>query len=149
VEGLFAAIDNLEPGGTILLADGHYKVPRPMVVDQKKRIAMRSASGDPATVILSGLGWESGDKRGDILHLARCEDVTIADLTFTDCRSYGIKVEAEKAPKNIHIYNCRFRDIGVRGIKGSAGKDPSVRAVKGTVRYCQFENTKVPPAEWQ
>ena len=79
---------------------------------------------------------------------ARCEGVTIADLTFTDCRSYGIKVEAENGPKDIHIYNCRFRDIGVRAIKGSAGQDPNVHAVKGSVRYCRFENTKVPPADW-
>ena len=72
----------------------------------------------------------------------------IADLTFADCRSYGIKVEAENAPKDIHIYNCRFRDIGVRAIKGSAGQDPGVRAVKGSIRYCSFENKRVPPAEW-
>jgi parallel beta-helix repeat protein len=57
-------------------------------------------------------------------------------------------VEAENAPKNIRIYNCRFRDIGVRAIKGSAGQDPNIRAVKGSVRYCSFENTKVPPADW-
>ena len=74
--------------------------------------------------------------------------MTIADLTFTDCHSYGIKVEAENAPKNIRIYNCHFRDIGVRAIKGSAGQDPNIRAVKGSVRYCSFENTKVPAADW-
>ena len=74
--------------------------------------------------------------------------MTIADLTFSDCRSYGIKVEAENAPRNVQIYNCRFRDIGVRAIKGSAGQEPNTRAVKGLVRYCAFENTKVPPADW-
>ena len=71
----------------------------------------------------------------------------IADLTFADCRSYGIKVEAENAPRGIHIYNCRFHNIGVRAIKGSAGRDPDIRAVKGSVRYCHFENTKIPPAD--
>jgi hypothetical protein len=148
VTELLDAVNRLEPGGAILLADGHYKLPRTIVLEGKKDIAIRSASGDPAKVILSGKGWDSDAKGDDILHIARCEGVTIADLTFTDCRSYGIKVEAENAPKDIQIYNCRFRDIGVRAIKGSAGKDPNVRAVKGSVRYCQFENTKVPPAEW-
>lgn len=57
-------------------------------------------------------------------------------------------MEAENAPKDIHVYNCRFRNIGVRAIKGSAGRDPNVRAVRGSVRYCRFENTKVPPAHW-
>jgi hypothetical protein len=119
-----------------------------MVLQQKKNIALRSASGDPARTFLSGKGWDSQARGDDILHIARCEGVTIADLTFADCRSYGIKVEAENAPKDIHIRNCRFRDIGVRAIKGSAGQDPSVRAVKGSVRYCVFENTRIPPADW-
>jgi hypothetical protein len=145
---LLAAVDRIGPGGTILLAAGHYKVPRVVVLTGKRDIAIRSANGTPADVVLSGKGWDGGTDRDDVLHIGRCEGVTIADLTFTDCRSYGIKVEAENAPKDIQIYNCRFRDIGVRAIKGSAGKDPNVRAVKGSVRYCQFENTKVPPADW-
>ena len=148
VDGLFAAIERILPGGTILLADGHYTLPRVAVLQGKKDITIRSAAGDPDKVTLSGRGWDSNAKGDDILHIGRCEGVTIADLTFADCRSYGVKVEAENAPKDIHIYNCRLRDIGVRAIKGSAGQDPSVRAVKGSVRYCRFENTKIPPADW-
>jgi hypothetical protein len=146
---LLAAVDRVGEGGTISLSDGEYKVPRVIVLNEKKKVTMRSASGDPTKVILRGHGWDSGDDKGDdILHIAHCDGVTIADLTFTDCRSYGVKVEAENAPRDIQIYNCRFRDIGVRALKGSAGKDPNVRAVKGSVRYCQFENTKVPEANW-
>jgi hypothetical protein len=148
VDELLAAVERVGPGGAILLADGQYRLPHPVVLQGKKDIAIRGASGDPAKVALFGRGWESGDKGDDILRVARCEGVTIADLTFADCRSYGIKVEAENAPRDVHIYNCRFRDIGVRAIKGSAGRDPAVRAVKGSVRYCRFENTKVPPADW-
>jgi hypothetical protein len=148
VDELLSAVDRLGQGGTILLADGHYKLPRVIVLRQKKNIAIRSAAGDPTKVILSGKGWDSQAKGDDILHIAHCEGVTIADLSFTDCRSYGVKVEAENSPKDIHIYNCRFRDIGVRAIKGSAGQDPNTRAVKGSVRYCHFENTKIPPADW-
>jgi hypothetical protein len=55
-----------------------------------------------------------------------------ATRIFADCRSYGIKVEAERAPQDIHIYECRCRDIGVRAIKGSAGQHPNIRAVKGS-----------------
>jgi hypothetical protein len=148
VDELLRAINDVADGSTILLADGNYKFPRPGVLTGRKRVAIRSASGDPAKVILSGRGWDSGAKNDDILHIGRCEGVVIADLTFADCRSYGVKVEAENGPKDVHIYNCRFRDIGVRALKGSAGQDPNVRAVKGSVRYCQFGNTKVPPADW-
>jgi hypothetical protein len=145
---LLSAAERIGPGGTILLADGRYKSPRVLVLQQKRDLTIRSASGDPAKVILSGQGWESKSQRDDIFHIGSCDGVTIADLTFADCHSYGIKVEAENAPRNIQIYNCRFRDIGIRAIKGSAGKDPNIRAVKGSVRYCAFENTKVPPPEW-
>lgn len=148
VEELIAAIDRLKPGTTILLADGDYRLTRPIVLRDQKDIAICSASGDPASVTLRGQGWQTEARGDDLIHIANCEGVTIANLTFADARSYGIKVEAENGPKNVHIYNCRFRDIGVRAIKGSAGQDPSVRAVNGSVRYCQFENTKIPPADW-
>ena len=145
---LLAAVERIRPGGTILLAEGQYRVPRIIVLRNKTNLTIRSAGGNPAKVILVGKGWASSVKSDDILHIGHCDGVTIADLTFADCQSYGIKVEAENGPKNVHIQNCRFRDIGVRAIKGSAGQDPGVRAVKGSVRYCAFENTKVPPAEW-
>jgi hypothetical protein len=148
VHALLAAVDRLPAGGTILIADGHYRVPRVVVLDQKTNVTLRSASGDPARVILGGKGWSTESRDDDILHVSQCDGVTIANPTFADCRSYAIKVEAEKAPRNVHIRNCRFRDIGVRMIKGSAGQNPNVRAVHGSVRYCVFENTRVPPADW-
>ncbi len=148
VEDLFRAVERIDAGGTILLGEGQYKLPRPIILREKKNISIRGVTGDPARVTLSGKGWDSDVRGDDILRVAHCEGVTIADLTFADCRSYGIKVEAENAPKDIHIYNCRFRNIGVRAIKGSAGQDPNVRAVGGSVSYCHFENTKVPPAHW-
>ena len=147
-EQLLEAADALEPGGTILVEDGHYRLPRILVLDHKKNVAIRGASGDPEKVTLSGKGWDSGSQNDDILHIARCEGILIADLTFADCRSYGVKVEAENGPRDIQIYNCHFRDIGVRALKGSAGTDPGVRAVKGSVRFCSFENTRIPPADW-
>lgn len=145
---LFAAIEQVKPGGTICLDDGHYRLPRPLRLMGKRGLTLRSAANDPTRVTLSGRGWDSGGSGDDILQIANCDGVTIANLTFADCRSYGIKVEAENAPRDIHITNCRFRDIGVRAIKGSAGQDPDVRAVRGSVRYCRFENTRIPPADW-
>jgi len=148
VDELFAAVERSGPGTTILLADGHYRLPRVLVLGQKRELTLRGAAGNPDKVVLSGQGWNSQLKNDDLIHVGHCDGITIADLSFTDCHSYGIKVEAERAPKNVHIYNCRFRDIGIRAIKGSAGSDPNIRALKGSVRYCCFENTKVPEAEW-
>lgn len=145
---LLAAAEHAEPDTTILIENGEYKMPRPIVLQDRRNLVLRSAAGDPRKVTLAGKGWSVDSKNDDILHIGRCDGITIAALTFADCRSYGIKVEAENGPKNVHIVGCRFRDIGVRAIKGSAGSDPEIRARKGSVRFCHFENTKVPPADW-
>jgi hypothetical protein len=147
-EELLVAAEGLRPDQTLIIADGEYRLPRVLLLDQRTNVVIRSASGDPSKVVLRGQGWEHGSERDDILHIGRCDGVTIAGITFADCRSYGVKVEAEHGPRNIHLYRCAFRDIGVRALKGSAGQNSSVRAVKGSVRYCTFENTRVPPADW-
>lgn len=67
VDELLAALDRVGPGGTIHLADGHYKLPRVIVFERKKDIVLRSASGDPAKVSLSGKGWDSQAKNDDII----------------------------------------------------------------------------------
>ncbi len=146
-EQILAAGEQMTAGSTLMIEPGLYKLPRPLVLRQKKDVTIRSVSGDPGSVTLTGKGWDEGDDHDDILHVGDCDGITIAGLTFAECRSYGIKVEAEHAPRNVQIHNCRFRNIGIRAIKGSAGQDPAVRAIKGSVRYCDFENTKVPPGE--
>src|SRR6185369_5168625 len=147
-EEILAAGEQMTAGSTMMIEPGVYTLPRPLVLRQKQAITIRSVSGDPLSVTLKGKGWDLGDAHDDIVHVADCDGVLIAGLTFAECRSYGVKVEAEHGPKDVQIYNCRFRNIGVRAIKGSAGKDPDVRASKGSVRFCDFENTRIPPADW-
>jgi pectate lyase len=92
---------------------------------------------------LRGRGFDVVSRGDDILRIARCENVTIANLTFADCHAYGLKVEAEHSPKNIHVYHCHFLNIGTRGLKGSTAQQTV--AAGGSIRFCHFENTKVPP----
>jgi len=146
--GIVAGAEKLREGGTLVIEAGVYFLPRPIVLSGRTNITIRSASGEPAAVTLQGQGWEKGDKFDDLIHIGRCDGVTIEGITFAEARSYGIKVEAEHGPRHIQIYHCRFLNIGMRAIKGSAGKDPAVRAVEGSVRFCDFENTKIPPADW-
>lgn len=146
---LLAAAETAPPGTTVLLGDGEYRLPRPIVLNQRRLVTLRSASGDPAKVVLRGKGWDSRDPHDDLIHIAQCRSITLADLTFADCHAYAVKVEAEHGPQDIQVYHCHFRDIGTRAIKGSAGQDPAVRAKRGSVRYCEFSNTRVPPRDWQ
>lgn len=143
-----AAGEALAPGSTLMLEPGVYRLSRPLILRQKKDVILRSVTGDPRSVTLEGVGWERGDEHDDILRVADCDGVHITGLTFAECRSYGIKVEAEHGPKNVRIENCHFRNIGIRAIKGSAGRDPEVRARRGSVQFCEFVNTRIPPADW-
>lgn len=148
VEELLREGEQLAPGSTLLIEPGTYQMTRPMVLRGRTNITIRSGPRGVESVTLLGKGWQEGNQRDDIIHVNDCDGVTIAGITFAEARSYGIKVQAEDAPRNVHIFNCRFRNIGVRAIKGSAGQDPAIRARGGSVRFCDFENTKVPPADW-
>ncbi len=147
---LRAAISQAKDGDVITLADGTYQIVPVMWLKDKKNITIRGASGDPTKVILRGKGWDQGGDHDneDILWIDSSENVTIANLTFTEVHSYGLKINADGGPKNINVYNCHFRDIGIRGIKGTKG-DSGKNVSKGSVRFCVFENTKIPPSNWQ
>jgi hypothetical protein len=146
-EELAGAVAGARDGDVILLADGVYRVGRFLRLDNVKNVTLCSAARDPAKVVLRGRGFDVVGRGDDILRIARCENVTIAHLTFADCHAYGLKVEAEHSPRNIHVYHCRFFNIGTRGLKGSTAQ--RTVAAGGSIRYCHFENNKVPPGDWQ
>jgi hypothetical protein len=145
VAELQRAVESAANNTTILIADGTYRLNRLLYLRAKQQITICSESRDPTKVTLQGLGWDSESDQDDILRIGDCRDILVAHMTLADCHAYGIKVQAEDRPRNIHIYNCRFRDIGTRAIKGSGGQGS---AQTGSIRWCQFENTKVPPAHW-
>jgi hypothetical protein len=146
-EELAAAVERAQDEDIILLADGIYRVRRFLHLDNVKNVSIRGVSGDPTKVLLLGKGFNVVSRGDDILRVSRCENVTVADLTFADCHAYGLKVEAEHSPKNIHVYHCHFLNIGTRGLKGSTAQ--RTVASGGSVRYCHFENNKIPPGDWQ
>ncbi|HYF49217.1 MAG TPA: hypothetical protein VEJ63_07420 [Planctomycetota bacterium] len=150
VEQLRAAINSVKDGETISIADGTYQLVPYVWLRNKKNVAIRGASGDPTKVILRGKGWDQGGDHDDedIMWLEACENITIADITFTEVHAYGLKVNPVGNPKNINVYNCHFKNIGIRGIKGTRS-DPQCKLWGGSVRYCFFENTKIPPKNWQ
>src|SRR5262245_22224788 len=88
---LLAAAGGAAPGTTILVGDGHYRLPRVLVLAAQTNLTIRGASGEPAKATLAGQGWDGDAKGGDLIHIGHCDGIVIADLTFADSRSYGIK----------------------------------------------------------
>lgn len=147
VAELHRAVTGARDGDTILVADGEYRLERLLYLTGVNRVRLLGESGDAARVTLLGRGYATVDHQDDILRIGACDGVEVAHLTFADCHAYGIKVQAEDHPREVHIRDCRFRNIGTRMIKGSTSLDGW--AVGGSIRRCSFENEFVPPAEWQ
>ena len=149
VEDLQRAVLDADSNVTILIEDGTYPLTRSLWIENKAHFAIRSASGDAKKVILKGGGWEGG-KPDDVIVVRSSDGITISDLTITEAQSYGIKVEAyadEPHPKNVNILRCNFMNIGMRAIKGTGPTDRKP-LVGGSVRFCNFENTKIPDTSW-
>jgi hypothetical protein len=53
VKQLFAAVEKVKPGGTIMMADGRYFLPLRLVI-HTDNVTLRGKSGDPTKVILDG-----------------------------------------------------------------------------------------------
>jgi hypothetical protein len=102
-KSLKATIESAPHNTTVIIAAGTYRISGIIRMSGRKNVTIRSASGDPAKVVLNGIGWNSGDRQDDILRIGDWDNTTIAHLTFSDCRAYAVKVEAENHPKNINI----------------------------------------------
>jgi len=100
--------------------------------------------------VIRGAGFENRESGFDLLVIHGCANTTVAHLTFKETPTYGVKLENThyegRGLENISIYDCRFANCGTRMVKGTGGE--GVPVVGGSIRYCAFENTKVPPRTW-
>jgi hypothetical protein len=140
VEQLFQAAGDVKPGGTILLADGHYMMPRYFEL-RTDNVTLRSASGDRTKVVLDG----ARSQHGELVGITACSGVTIADLTIQNIKHNGFKLNSDKNVQRVTIYNCVIHNIWQRGIKGVRvpQSDPAVRPPANCrVQYCLFYNDR-------
>ncbi|MCS6859317.1 MAG: right-handed parallel beta-helix repeat-containing protein [Abditibacteriales bacterium] len=137
VEELFAAAEKVQPGGTILLADGHYFLPRYFEI-KTDNVTLRSESGCRERVILDG----AKSVHGELVGLRRCAGVTIADLTIQNIKWNGFKLNTDSNVQRVTIYNCVIRNIWQRGVKG-VKVPPGVPRPQGCrIQYCLFYNDR-------
>jgi hypothetical protein len=144
------AVRHASDGDTVLVADGVYQLDRLLHLRGRTGVTIRGESGDPAKAVIRGTGFEDRESGFDLLVIHGCADITVAHLTFEETSSYGVKLENThyegRGLESISIYDCRFVNCGTRMVKGTGGD--GVPVVGGSIRYCTFENTKVPPRTW-
>jgi len=140
VQQLIRALDEIEPGGTILLEDGHYMMPRYVEIKTDK-VTLRGSSGNPDRVIIDG----ANSQDGELIGLRRCTGVTIADLTIQNTQYNGFKINSETNIQGLTIYNCVIHNIWQRGIKSVRVPQENrelLRPKRCRVQYCLFYNDR-------
>jgi lysophospholipase L1-like esterase len=140
VAQLFSAAEQVTPGGTIVLADGVYAMPRYFEL-HTDNVTLRSERGQRDSVVLDGTSSQSGELVG----ISRCAGVTIADLTIQNVKWNGFKINSNLHATNVTIRNCVIHNIWQRGVKGPA-MDPQDRGqvwpTDCRVEYCLFYNDR-------
>ena len=135
VDELQTAIDNAEPGDTIFLQDGTYKIsPTSWAIQiTTNNLILRSTSGNRDAVIIEGWGMHGRPHHG---FFVRADDTTIADLTIQNVRNHC--VQTAPGVDRLHLQNCVLRDAGEQTVKVAtdAQKDP---AEGGIIEKCLFE----------
>lgn len=139
-DALYVAADNVRPGGTILVAPGRYRLPQTLVLSTDD-VTLRSSSGDRAQVVLDFS--ECRDHEG--IAISHCSGVTVADLTVSNVRQNGIKINSNLGVDGVTIYNVISHNVWQRHVKGpkvpDKGNQPAF--VKDCrIQYCLFYNDR-------
>ncbi|OGJ89590.1 MAG: hypothetical protein A2487_15235 [Candidatus Raymondbacteria bacterium RifOxyC12_full_50_8] len=137
---LYMALRTQTANRIIVLKDGTYNIAsfEPLRIDSSG-ITIRGESGDPTKVVIRGSGFRNCTNLDEEMFVLYNGNVTFADLTITDSRCHGLKVENARAD-NVLLHNVRFISIGERKIKGGSVYDPT----NWEIRYCHFEDTLAP-----
>lgn len=140
VAGLIAALEQAEPGQTILLADGHYMMPRYVEISADN-VALRGASGRRERVVIDG----AQSRHGELLGISACSGVTVADLSIQNIKWNGFKINSQTNVQKLTIYNCIIHNIwqrGVKGVKVPEENRETIRPRDCRIQYCLFYNDR-------
>ncbi len=140
VEGLFRAAGEVRPGGTILLADGHYMMPRYLEL-RTDNVTLRGETGHRDNVVLDG----ARSRHGELVGVTACSGVTIADLTIQNIKWNGFKINSNTGVQQLTIRNCVIHNIWQRGVKGVAVPEENreeLRPRDCRIQYCLFYNDR-------
>jgi len=135
VDELLRALETADPGSTVLIADGHYRMPRYVEVTAH-RVTVRSLSGHRERVILDG----AASMHRELLGIRQASGVTIADLTIQNVIANGIKINNDTSVHDVTIRNCVLRNVWQRGVKSV--RSPELKTRNGLIEGCLFVNDR-------
>lgn len=143
VASLQAAVENLTPGTTVMIAPGEYRLEHTLLVDSVDNISLRGESGNRDDVVIRAKGMLEKNF-GDcpqVIRVRKSKWVTVADITVADAWNHNIQIMGETGTTHFHLYNTRLLDSGEQFLKASFNPKSQLAADSGLVEYCSFEYT--------
>ncbi len=125
--GIIRAIEDADEGSTILIAKGHYMMPRDCML-MTHCVTIRGETGNREDVILDCGMDDLNDSNpiystrigaSAIIKITQARGVTIADLTLANNPKYGILFFGDGRVQDLTVYNVKFHNIWARGLKGT------------------------------
>jgi hypothetical protein len=102
------AIQSLPDGGEITLAAGYFRLDQPLVIDGRRRIAIRGAAG--ATRLL----YEASNNTLPALVISNCVEVELDGIALYG-RNARVLIRAENT-RGLHLTDCRLACFSPEGI---------------------------------
>ena len=126
-------------GTDIVLADGRYNITQRLQLT-RSHINLKSLSGDPTSVILSGRGMKKSNTTEVLIDVSGSH-ITLSGLTLEQSSNHLIQVRAEKNADNFSLSNCILRDAYEQLLKVSSSNSDNLYSDNGNVKNCLFEYT--------
>lgn len=135
---LYAALRQANTHGNteIVLADGIYQAPRTLMV-KKDYVTIKSASGKPQQVIISGNGMRRV-KRVDNLLRVSGKHFTLDGITLQKTGNHLLQIAGEQNADSPTLRNCILKDAYEQLLKVSYNRKTKVASDDGVIENCEF-----------
>ncbi|HAM36054.1 MAG TPA: hypothetical protein DCP85_09045, partial [Elusimicrobia bacterium] len=143
---LQTAINNLQAGDTIVLANGAYNLTRTLFINGKNNVTVRGASGCD-NVVLAGKGMDNANYGSVEFGIwSNSLNTTIAHLTIRD--TYDNEIMFNSGAQSPRIYSVKLLNAGSQFVKANPTDGPNGIGVdNGIIEYCWMEYTNGTPAD--
>lgn len=140
------AMGNLQPGDTILLADGSYNLTSSLYINGRNNVTIRGSAGS-TNVVLAGKGMDNANYGNAPFGIwSNSTNTTIAHLTIRD--TYDNEIIFNPGAQSPHVYCVRLLNAGSQFIKSNpADVNAGLGVNNGIVEYSWFEYTGSPPGD--
>jgi hypothetical protein len=143
---LQTAMNNLQNGDTILLANGTYQLTSALYINNRQNITIRGFEGC-TNVVLAGKGMDNADF-GNVRFgvWSNGTNTTLAHLTLRD--TYDNLIILNSGAQSPHLYCLKLLNAGSQFIKSNpTDVKTGLGVANGIVEYCWFEYTGTSPGD--